>query len=174
MRVGSLLATGLFYFALCSASVVPVQQRRAGPSPSSSLRAALKQPVYIAKLLGSTNDLARCPAASIACPLTPISISDVTSSTEWECVVYKEDMYSCGGCATLLPATGDDAAAEANVASLDIGTIDSTTSPLFGVDCTAAPGISSTSCVSGSCVAYSCEKGYRHHKGSCVPRHSRS
>ncbi|KAK1925418.1 hypothetical protein DB88DRAFT_483850 [Papiliotrema laurentii] len=82
--------------------------------------------------LGSKNDLARCPAPAIACPTDPISPEAVSSSTEWECISPEEDLYSCGGCATL-------------------GT---------GMDCTTIPSVLSVSCQVGACQVHTCDVGF--------------
>ncbi|WVQ82707.1 hypothetical protein IAT38_004839 [Cryptococcus sp. DSM 104549] len=85
--------------------------------------------------LGAAVDLARCPAAQMACPVTPMTDKEVLAAgpdLTFECVSPQEDLYSCGGCATL-------------------GT---------GLDCTAIAGVNSVSCVLGTCQVHSCQPGY--------------
>ncbi|TFK66071.1 hypothetical protein BDN72DRAFT_900137 [Pluteus cervinus] len=55
----------------------------------------------------------------------------------WECVDTQHDLESCGGC--VMPLAGDLSA---------------------GQDCTALPGVSDVSCISGKCVVHRCDAGY--------------
>ncbi|WVQ97582.1 hypothetical protein IAU59_004696 [Kwoniella sp. CBS 9459] len=120
----------------------PATGENARPSPSASgtkkkekAAAAANVALFVNLPLGAPEDLARCPATQMACPITPlkdIELLSATSETPFECISPQEDLYSCGGCATL-------------------GT---------GLDCTAIPGVLSVSCAVGTCNVHTCEEGY--------------
>ncbi|WVR06021.1 hypothetical protein IAU60_003049 [Kwoniella sp. DSM 27419] len=106
------------------------------PSPGGARKRSAKPISLPSDLpLGTPEDLFRCPSTQLACPVTDTSAQELltlASSAPFECVSPLEDLYSCGGCATL-------------------GT---------GRDCTAIPGVVSVSCAIGSCNVHSCEQGY--------------
>ncbi|WRT64307.1 uncharacterized protein IL334_001239 [Kwoniella shivajii] len=122
----------------------PAVGNNARPSPSASrglTKAAQKKPIPSSapssKItpLGASEDLSRCLAKQMACPISPmtdIQLEKSTADTPYECVSPQEDLYSCGGCTTL-------------------GT---------GFDCTAIPGVLSVSCSVGLCNVHACEPAY--------------
>ncbi|WWC86406.1 uncharacterized protein L201_001282 [Kwoniella dendrophila CBS 6074] len=110
--------------------------------PSAGGQRKVKKPIPTAASnstgplpLGALEDLARCPAQQMACPVSPmtdVELAQSNADTPYECVLSQEDLYSCGGCTTL-------------------GT---------GLDCTAIPGVLSVSCSIGVCDVYSCKPGF--------------
>lgn len=74
-------------------------------------------PVPTTLPLGSPNDFARCPTGGLACPTSPRSADTIIANESYEWSVHQsvrqnlstdrfsispeEDLYSCGGCATL-------------------------------------------------------------------------
>ncbi|WWC66386.1 uncharacterized protein I206_100287 [Kwoniella pini CBS 10737] len=118
------------------------ENARPSPSVSGSAQRKAKKPIPSSKSidsgqpqLGSAEDLTRCPAQKMACPISPMTDVELAKSnadTPYECILPQEDLYSCGGCTTL-------------------GT---------GLDCTAIPGVLSVSCAIGTCNVYSCKSGF--------------
>ncbi|OCF54238.1 hypothetical protein L486_08151 [Kwoniella mangroviensis CBS 10435] len=122
------------------------ESSRPSASPSGIVRRKVQVPIStVPVVLGAPEDLARCPSQQIACPISPMSLAEVqtvSADTPYECITPQEDLYSCGGCATL-------------------GT---------GQDCTAIPGVLSVSCAVGQCNVYSCKAGFTlSSDGECLP-----
>nr|XP_031860955.1 uncharacterized protein CI109_003682 [Kwoniella shandongensis]KAA5528027.1 hypothetical protein CI109_003682 [Kwoniella shandongensis] len=122
-------------------------KRETSLRPSASISAVKRSvpTVYPINLpLGAPIDLARCPPTTMACPIVPMTDAEVRSAgpnVAYECP--DEDLYSCGGCATL-------------------GS---------GTDCTAIPNVLSVSCSAGLCNVHSCQAGFVLSSNSqrCVP-----
>ncbi|ODO07150.1 hypothetical protein L198_00729 [Cryptococcus wingfieldii CBS 7118] len=107
----------------------------ASASASGVKRKATQTAVATFAVLGAATDLARCPVEQMACPITSLTESELAAAGDdvpWECISPQEDLYSCGGCATL-------------------GT---------GIDCTAIAGVDSVSCTAGTCLVHSCQSGF--------------
>ncbi|WVW82470.1 hypothetical protein I302_104481 [Kwoniella bestiolae CBS 10118] len=126
----------------------PSADESARPSPSASgiVRRKIQAPIFTGPVvLGSGEDLTRCLSQQIACPISPMTsfeLQSASADTPYECISPKEDLYSCGGCATL-------------------GT---------GQDCTAIPGVLSVSCAIGQCNVHSCKAGFTlSSDGVCLP-----
>ncbi|KAK8866080.1 hypothetical protein IAR55_001231 [Kwoniella newhampshirensis] len=112
----------------------PSSRPSASASASARKRAIIPTPVVPQLPLGAPADPARCPSGMMACPITSMTNAPLLSAGShipFECVSPEEDLYSCGGCATL-------------------GT---------GTDCTAISGVSSVSCSAGICNVHSCQAG---------------
>jgi len=76
-----------------------------------------------------------CAAADLACPIPGTfdsASSNVSKTTEYECIRPEEDIDNCGGCAS----TGQ------------------------GMSCADIPGVRGTTCVRGQCEIYSCARGF--------------
>ncbi|WWC58615.1 uncharacterized protein I303_101158 [Kwoniella dejecticola CBS 10117] len=122
------------------------ENARPSPSVSGGAKRKAKKPIPSTTsnedgngssqpLLGAAEDLTRCPAQQMACPVSPmtdVQLAQSNADTPYECILPQEDLYSCGGCTTL-------------------GT---------GLDCTAIPGVLSVSCAIGSCNVHSCKPGF--------------
>ncbi|MBW0550967.1 hypothetical protein O181_090682 [Austropuccinia psidii MF-1] len=79
-----------------------------------------------------------CPTGLDACP-----ISSLKPSAGYECINTKEELESCGGCAT----TGD------------------------GMNCNTLLGVKSAGCSAGQCLAFDCEAGFQlTDQNTCVLR----
>jgi len=102
-----------------------------------------------------------CPGGSVACPIPPPSLEDITpasaaaldgslnSLADWfkvgfECIELESELNSCGGC-------------------LALGS---------GQDCSTIPNARGTGCEVGSCQVYSCFDGYvvSPDRKSCVKK----
>ncbi|KAH9458401.1 hypothetical protein Pst134EB_010703 [Puccinia striiformis f. sp. tritici] len=109
---------GSKYCGLC-----PTDSSCSGPRPSGLPRRSLNS---------SDASNIKCPSGLTACPIS--LTASFTPSTGFECLDIKQEITSCGGCATLNK----------------------------GVDCSTIDGAALTGCSDGVCKIFSCKQGYTY------------